>query len=79
MPAAVASTTIKAASRFAAGQAAAAGVLSVKAVTLAEGVLKTMLLSKLKVATAVLVAVAVLGMGAAASPMIAKPMSTVAS
>jgi RNA polymerase sigma factor (sigma-70 family) len=65
VPLAVTSSTIRAASLFAAGQAAA-GVLSVKAVALAEGVLKTMLLSKLKIATAVLVAAAVLGVGAAA-------------
>jgi hypothetical protein len=61
----VASTTIKAASLLAAGQAAAAGARSVKAVALAEGVLKTMLLSKLKTATAVLVTVAVLATGGA--------------
>jgi RNA polymerase sigma factor (sigma-70 family) len=66
MPSSLAFSTIKAASLFAAGQAAATGVLSVKAVALAEGVLKTMLLTKLKIATAVLVAVAVLASGAAA-------------
>jgi RNA polymerase sigma factor (sigma-70 family) len=67
VPIAVTLATIKAASRFAAGSAAG-GVLSVKAVVLAEGTLKAMLLSKLKVATAVLVAVAVLGATAAALP-----------
>jgi RNA polymerase sigma factor (sigma-70 family) len=66
VPVAVVSSTIKAASHFAAGQGAAPGVLSVKAVALAEGVLKTMLLTKLKMATAVLLAVAVLGTAAAA-------------
>ncbi len=66
VPASVASSTIRAASLVAAGQAAAPGVLSVKAVALAEGVLKTMLLTKLKIATAVLALVAVLGAGAAA-------------
>jgi RNA polymerase sigma factor (sigma-70 family) len=66
VPLAVTSSTIRAASLFAAGQAAAAGTLSVKAVALAEGVLKTMLLTKLKMATAVLAAVAVLGVGAVA-------------
>jgi RNA polymerase sigma factor (sigma-70 family) len=50
-PSAVAST-IKAASLVAAGQAA--GVISAKVATLMEGVLKTMLLTKLKVITAVL-------------------------
>jgi RNA polymerase sigma factor (sigma-70 family) len=65
MPAAVASSTIRAASLFGAGQPAA-GVLSAKAVALTESVLKTMLLSKLKIATAVLVALAVLGAGTGA-------------
>jgi RNA polymerase sigma factor (sigma-70 family) len=55
LPASVASSTIQAASLFAVGQAAAPGALSVNAVALAEGVLKTMLLTKLKLATAVLV------------------------
>jgi RNA polymerase sigma factor (sigma-70 family) len=66
MPASVASTTIKAASLFAAGHAAATGAISLKAVALAEGVIRTMLLTKLKIATAVLVTVAVLTAGAAA-------------
>ncbi len=66
MPASVASTTIKAASLFAAGHAATGGVISLKAVALAEGVIKSMLLSKLKMTTAVLTAVVVLGAGAAA-------------
>src|SRR5437660_786875 len=39
VPTSVTASTIKAASHFAAGQAAAPGVLSVKAVALAEGVL----------------------------------------
>jgi RNA polymerase sigma factor (sigma-70 family) len=54
VPASVVSSTIKAASVFAAGQAAAAGAISVKVAALTEGVLKTMLLTKLKSATAVL-------------------------
>jgi RNA polymerase sigma factor (sigma-70 family) len=66
VPPSVMSSTIQAATLFAAGQAAAPGVLSVKAVALTEGVLKAMLLSKLKIATAVLVTVVVLGAGAAA-------------
>jgi RNA polymerase sigma factor (sigma-70 family) len=66
LPASVAASTIRAASLFAAGRAAAAGVIPVKAVALAEGVLRTMLLTKLKIATALLVAVAVLGWGTAA-------------
>jgi hypothetical protein len=66
LPAAVASATIHAASLFAVGQTTAVGALSAQAVTLAEGVLKTMLLSKLKLATALLLACAVLGAGVTA-------------
>lgn len=62
VPASVVSSTIKAASLFAAGQAA--GMISVKVAALTEGVLKTMLLKKLKVATVILLAVSVLGTGA---------------
>jgi RNA polymerase sigma factor (sigma-70 family) len=65
VPASVACSTIKAATLFAAGQAAA-GAISANAGALAEGVLKTMLLTKLKIATAALALVAVLGAGAAA-------------
>jgi RNA polymerase sigma factor (sigma-70 family) len=56
--------TVKAALLYAAGRAAPDG-FSVQAVALAEGVLKTMLLSKLKFVTAALVALAVLGASAA--------------
>jgi RNA polymerase sigma factor (sigma-70 family) len=65
VPPAVTSATIKAASLFAAGEAAAPGALSGKAVALAEGVLRTMLITKLKIVTAVVVALAALGAGAA--------------
>jgi RNA polymerase sigma factor (sigma-70 family) len=65
VPATVASGTIRAASLVAAGQAAAPAAVSMKAVALAEGVLKTMLLSRLKIGTAVLVVLAVLGVGTA--------------
>jgi RNA polymerase sigma factor (sigma-70 family) len=51
VPPSLASSTIKAASVFAAGQAAA-GVTSVKVAALTEGVLRTMLMTKLKIATA---------------------------
>lgn len=62
LPAAVMSTTIKAATRIAAGQAAMAGVLSAPVAALTEGVLKTMLLTKLKiVSTVVLLTAAVSG------------------
>ena len=55
----VVSCTIETASLFAAGQAAS-GLIPVKVATLTAGVLKTMLLTKLKIATAVLLVVGVL-------------------
>jgi len=69
VPAAVVEATVLAGGFLAAGRTAAAGVISARALTLAEGVLKTMLLTKLKIATAVLAvlaAVAALATGAAA-------------
>jgi RNA polymerase sigma factor (sigma-70 family) len=60
MPTSVVSATIKAATVFTAGQMAATGVISVKVAALTEGVLKTMLLNKVKgvlVALALVVAV----------------------
>jgi RNA polymerase sigma factor (sigma-70 family) len=62
MPVSVASSTIKAANLFAAGHAAAA---SLNAVALAEGVLKSMLLTKLKLTTVTLLLIAVLSTSAA--------------
>src|SRR5262249_33119208 len=56
-------STIKAASLLEAGQTAAAGLVSAKAAALTEGVLQTMLLSKIKVAMAVVLAVAVVSGG----------------
>lgn len=55
VPASVVSSTIQAASLFAAGTAAATETISVKVAALTEGVLKTMLLTKLKIVTAVLI------------------------
>ncbi len=66
LPLSVASNTIKAASLFAAGPAAATGILSVQAVALAEGVLKAMLLTKLKFMATVLLVASVLGAGVVA-------------
>jgi RNA polymerase sigma factor (sigma-70 family) len=60
-PVAVVRSTIRAATLFAAGQAAAAGGISVKAVALTEGVLKAMFLTKLKIATAIVLGVGLLG------------------
>jgi RNA polymerase sigma factor (sigma-70 family) len=53
VPAPVASATIEAASRLAAGPAAVAGMISVRAAALTEGVLDAMLLTRVKIATAV--------------------------
>jgi RNA polymerase sigma factor (sigma-70 family) len=55
--------TVRAAGAMAAGRAAA-GVLSAKVVALTEGVLRAMLLTKLKTAAALLLAVGVFGTGA---------------
>jgi RNA polymerase sigma factor (sigma-70 family) len=56
VPAAVAASTVRAAAAVAAGRAAA-GVVSAQAAALAEGVVRTMWVTKLKVATAVVLAV----------------------
>jgi RNA polymerase sigma factor (sigma-70 family) len=61
VPAALVSSTVKAAGLFAAGQAVTAGVTSARVAALAEGVLKAMFLGKLKMAAAVVLAVCVLG------------------
>jgi RNA polymerase sigma factor (sigma-70 family) len=63
VPASVVSSTIKAANLLMAGQTAAAGAISAKVAGLTEGVLKTMLLSKLKIATALFVIAAAAGAG----------------
>jgi RNA polymerase sigma factor (sigma-70 family) len=62
-PTAVVSSTIKAASLFAAGQAATTGAISVKVAALAEGVLKTMLLMKLKTVMGLLIVAGIVGSG----------------
>jgi RNA polymerase sigma-70 factor (ECF subfamily) len=56
-------STVKAAMPFAARQAAAAGLVSAEVAALTQGVLTAMFVSKLKVATAVLLAAAVLVSG----------------
>lgn len=60
VPAVLASSTVKVASSIAAGRAAAS-VVSARVAALTEGVLKAMLLSKIKVASAVLLTIAILG------------------
>jgi RNA polymerase sigma factor (sigma-70 family) len=64
VPPSLVSSTLKAASLFAAGQAAVTGTISVKVAVLTEGVLKTMLLNKLKSAAMVLFVVVAFGVGA---------------
>jgi RNA polymerase sigma factor (sigma-70 family) len=63
VPAALATNTVKAAALVAAGQAAA-GLVPAAAAALVEGVLKAMLIAKLKIAASVVLALAVLGSGA---------------
>jgi RNA polymerase sigma factor (sigma-70 family) len=61
VPTSVLSSTIKAASLFAAGQTAARGMISAKVAALTEGVIKTMWLTKLKIVTVLLAAAALSG------------------
>jgi RNA polymerase sigma factor (sigma-70 family) len=68
VPTSVASSTIKAASLFAAGKAVATGVISTQVAALAEGVLKSMLLGRIKVAVVMLLAMGALGIGVSALP-----------
>jgi RNA polymerase sigma factor (sigma-70 family) len=63
VPASVLSSTIKAVAVAAAGQAATAGVISAQVAALTEGVLKAMLLTKLKTATALMIAVTLVCLG----------------
>lgn len=55
--------TVKAAALLATGQAMATGVVSISVIALKEGVLKAMLISKLKAAVSLLVMVAAVGLG----------------
>src|SRR5262249_6709621 len=66
VPPALLTTTVKAAVLFGAGQAVVTGALSTKMVALAQSALKGMLLSKLKIAVALLLSVGMLGIGARA-------------
>ena len=65
VPISVVASTIKAASLFAAGQVAATGAISVHVTALTEGVLKAMLLAKLRIPLMVVVALALAGTGVA--------------
>jgi RNA polymerase sigma factor (sigma-70 family) len=64
VPAALATKTVKIARLFAVGEGVPANIISTHVATLAKGVLKTMALSKLKVAAAAVLAVGVLAAGA---------------
>lgn len=64
VPPLVLSSTIKAVTRVAAGHAVA-GLVSAQVTALTEGVVKAMLLSKLRIVTAILCVIALLGAGAA--------------
>jgi RNA polymerase sigma factor (sigma-70 family) len=63
VPSGVVGSTIKAACLVAAGKATAASGISVKAISLMEGVMKAMFLSKLKTATAIVLGMGLLGIG----------------
>jgi hypothetical protein len=63
VPASLVVSTVKAAVAIASGQATATGVVSTKVAFLMEGVLKAMMLSKLKTVTAGLVALAMIASG----------------
>ncbi|HEV3259406.1 MAG TPA: sigma-70 family RNA polymerase sigma factor [Gemmataceae bacterium] len=63
-PAALVHTTIRAAVGFAAGAPIIAGAVSHQAAVLAEGVLKSMLLTKVRIGAAILLAVGLAGTGA---------------
>jgi RNA polymerase sigma factor (sigma-70 family) len=61
VPAAVAATTVRAATVLAAGQAVTEAAISAEVASLMEGVMKTMLLTKLKTMTLLLLAAALVG------------------
>jgi RNA polymerase sigma factor (sigma-70 family) len=65
VPSLLVTSTAKAAASVVAGQAALGGAVSPQVAALSEGVLKAMLLAKLRTVTAVLLAVGLLGLGAA--------------
>lgn len=64
MPKSLVVSTVKAATLVAAGHAAAGDVISTNIAAITEGVLRAMLITKLKIATAALLLVALLGAGA---------------
>jgi RNA polymerase sigma factor (sigma-70 family) len=66
VPPTLVSSTVKAAGLYMAGQMATAALISGNVVALTEGVLKTMLVTKIKTAIAVFVTISVLGIGGGA-------------
>ena len=66
-PTALVATTVKAALLVATGQGLAAGVVSTHVLSLMEGVVKIMFLTKVKIAAAVLIVAGVVGAGVAVS------------
>ncbi len=65
MPMSMVSSTVQAARLIAAGQAAAAGVVSAQVVALMEGVLQGMLLTKIRTVLGIMLVTGVLGLGVA--------------
>jgi RNA polymerase sigma factor (sigma-70 family) len=65
VPPTLALSTLNAASLLAAGKAAASGIVSANVMNLMEGVMKSMLMTKLKVTTALVLAVGVIAAGMA--------------
>ncbi len=63
VPAPLAAATIKAATAIAAGQTVAAGIVSSQVVAITEGILKAMMLTKLKTMTAILLMIGVASSG----------------
>jgi len=61
VPASLAVSTVKAAMLFAAGEAAVGGAISAQAAALTKGALQTMFITKLKIATAILLTLGLLG------------------
>jgi RNA polymerase sigma factor (sigma-70 family) len=70
VPASLVGATIEAATLVAVGKAATAGVLSPGVAALTEGVLKAMLVTKLKMATVILLAAGLLGASVGASGLV---------
>jgi RNA polymerase sigma factor (sigma-70 family) len=73
-PASALSSAIKTVSLLAAGQTAATGVLSAKVAALAEGVLSTVVLTKIKLGVTALFTVALIGVGGIGAAYFAAPV-----